>query len=470
MAAAEFTQFVTTNLLVPTPVRNTLIAQGISDCDDFLEYSDYDIQNLTKRMIQPGGTLPGRGNQPPRANRGINVTFVQEQNLRKACFYRKYMHRIQRDFNAAGATLPIVKEVWADRFELENPSKDGFKEEIKDPVPLTKVEDVRKMIETLDHVLNKRLGVGGSPLSYVTRVTVALPEHTPGEVDPGFGMPSRSEELIRRTRHTGPDYTKDNKAVWAIIRGITHGGPGWGWVSRFSRHEQGREAYNAVKTHYFGESFITRTVTKADATIETLFYDGKSRNYSFEKFCEQLNKAYADLDENGEPLTEAKKVRRLLSAVRDPRLEAAKNTIMVTTHLRSNLTGAMSHFADTLDLVKQLPKSRSIAAAATNNAGRGRGGRGRGGRGRGGRSGRGGRGGRGRGQSNTTSAFDPSNPGKSYSPSEWRTLSVDEMAKCRAARANNPRPRTAGAVTTEAETTAAAETTRSGPGITRPRG
>ena len=205
-------------------------------------------------------------------------------------------------------------------------------------------------------------------------------------------------------------------------------------------------------------------MTKADATIETLCFDGRGRNYTFEKFCEQLNKAHADLDENGEPLTETKKVRRLLSAVRDPRLEAAKNTIMVTTHLRSNLTGAMSHFADTLDLVKQLPKPRSIASTATNNAGRGRGGRGQGGRGRGGR------GGRDRGQSNTTSAFDPSNPGKSYSPSEWRTLSTEEMAKCRAARANNPRPRTAGAVTTEAETTAAAETTRSGPGITRPRG
>ena len=237
--------------------------------------------------------------------------------------------------------MPIVKALWEDRFELENPSKDSPREEeVKDPDPLTKVEDVRKTIETLDHVLNKRLGVGGSPLAYVTRVTVELPENTPGEVDPGPGLPSRDEELVRRTRHDGPNYPKDNKAVWAIIRGITHGGPGWGWVSRFSRHEDGRYAYSALRTHYFGESFITRTVTKADATVESLYYDGKGRNYTFEKFCEQLNKAYADLDENGEPMTETKKVRRLLAAVRDPCLEAAKNTIMVITHLRGNLTGA----------------------------------------------------------------------------------------------------------------------------------
>ena len=49
-------------------------------------------------------------------------------------------------------------------------------------------------------------------------------------------------------------------------------------------------------------------VTKADAAIENLYWDGKAKNYSLEKFFEQLIKAYTDLDENGEPITEAKKV------------------------------------------------------------------------------------------------------------------------------------------------------------------
>ena len=274
MAAAQFTMFVTTHMRVPTPQRQALIVQGIQECDDFLDHSDTDMQNMCRRMIQPGGTVAGGRGQPPRPNRGIEITYVQEQNLRKACYFRNYMHRIQRVFNAATATMVVVKDLWDDRFDMEHPSKDAFKEDIQDPLPLLKVEDVRRVIETLDHILNKKLGVGGSPLSYITRETVALPENTPGEVDPGYGLPTRSEELIRRTRHDGPDYTKDNKAVWAIIRGITHGGPGWGWVSSFARHEQGRQAYLAMKAHYFGESYITRTVTKADAVIETLFFDG----------------------------------------------------------------------------------------------------------------------------------------------------------------------------------------------------
>jgi len=67
-----------------------------------------------------------------------------------------------------------------------------------------------------------------------------------------------------------------------------------------------------------GDSFITMMVIKADATIEKLFWDGRAKNYTLEKFFEQLNKAYSDLGEHGEPITEAKKVWRLLMSIRDP--------------------------------------------------------------------------------------------------------------------------------------------------------
>ena len=85
MAAAQITLFLTTNLAISTPVRNALIAQGMTNCDDLLDFTDKNIQGITQRMIQPGGTMPGRGNQAGRANRGTNVSFTMEQNLRRAC-------------------------------------------------------------------------------------------------------------------------------------------------------------------------------------------------------------------------------------------------------------------------------------------------------------------------------------------------------------------------------------------------
>jgi len=68
VAAAEFALFITTNLGIITPLRNSLIAQGLVQCDDLLDYDDNKIEPLCKRMIQPGGIMPGRGGQPPRAN------------------------------------------------------------------------------------------------------------------------------------------------------------------------------------------------------------------------------------------------------------------------------------------------------------------------------------------------------------------------------------------------------------------
>jgi len=264
--------------------------------------------------------------------------------------------------------------------------------------------------------------------------------------------------------------------VWAIIRNVTHDGPAWAWVSSYSRHQNGRAAYLALKTHYFGDSFTTRAVTKADAIIENLYWDGRAKNYSLEKFFEQLNKAYTDLEENGEPITAAKKVQRLLQSIRDPCLDATKNSIMLSDAHKENLEASMSHLAQALDMIKTATVSTRNTSTTQTRGGRsqGRGGRdGRGSRGRGnGRGGRFGRGGRGRGRG--TSAFDPNDPGKSYSPKDWRTLSIEEQGMCRAARAETAaaggaRPRTAGALGTPPVAGAPAPAPSGGPGIGRDR-
>jgi len=173
----------------------------------------------------------------------------------------------------------------------------------------------------------------------------------------------------------------------------------------------------------------------------------------------------------------------MLQSIRDPHLDAAKNSIMLSDAHKENLEASMSHLAQALDMIKTTTVStRNISTTQTHGGrGQGRGGRGsRGGRGRGnargGRSGRGGRGrGRGRGRGGRgTSAFDPNDPGKSYSPKDWMTLSIEEQAMCRAARAETAaegraRPRTAGALGTPPVTGAPAPAPSGGPGIGRDR-
>ncbi|GAX10696.1 hypothetical protein FisN_14Lu214 [Fistulifera solaris] len=138
---------------------------------------------------------------------------------------------------------------------------------------LMKVENVRKMVEDIDEVLGNHLGAYGAPLLYLVR------EHVdPNEVeDPGFGVPDAMSELVRHTRHDGD-------------------------------HKDGRAAYFALKHHYMGRSFQKCNIAQADRVLQTVFYDGKARNYSFEDYCQKLNLAFLDLEEAGELVTEDRKV------------------------------------------------------------------------------------------------------------------------------------------------------------------
>ena len=417
--------------------------QGLQAYNDFKDLTDKDITGVCEKARSPGGTVArgGGGRQANEmvADRGVKVGFIQEKNLRQARFFIFHHHRIQRPFNPDTTTLEQMRDLWNSRFELE---KEGTKSESNsdDIKPLKKEEDVRTTLEDLDNVLLNKLGAGGSPLAYVTRKDVALPESNtlPDEEDPGAGLPSLQEELIRRTRHEGTHYATDNQAVWNIIRSFTHGGPAWNWVSTHSRQRDGRAAYLDLKKHYLGSSFVAKTISDATADLKTIYFNGRSKNFSFEAFCGKLNKAFTDLLDNGQEYTEMMKVHTLLEAIQDPLMEQAKLMVLSDNKLMNNYTETIAYLKVALNSYTNKLKSsshRNISVLNTGGRGGGRGsfkgGRGRGrGRGRGGRGGRDGRGG-GRGG---RSAFDPSNPAKSLSNAEWATLLPEEKEKAREAR------------------------------------
>ena len=432
---AALNNYLENTLLIPQPICRAINGQGISAIDDLLDLTDQDIKDVCKNIRSPGGTIANpdaavAGQPPTIPNRGIAVGFVYEKRLRQFRYLRWHIHRVQRDWAVNQATLRHLNQLWM-RYELENSDEDTDPEY---PQPLKKVEDVKKVIEDMDDWLNRKLGTCGSPLAYVTRPDVLPPGHAdiPQEVrqanpDPGWGMPSLPDELIRRTRHDGNYFEQDLKEVWNMIRHVTHGGPGWNWVSGFARTKNGREAYFAFKKHYLGDSFTARTVAAADRTLETIFYDGKARNFPFEAFSEKLTKAFTELGENEEEYTDAKKVRKLLSAITDPSLDAAKTTVLATPNLRSDYDAALNFIAEVVDTKRQMMgRSRHISSVRGAPGGKASTGRKfvKGQQ----------RGNKGGGNKGEPSAFDRTDPGRTYSPKEWRTLSQAERALVREAR------------------------------------
>jgi hypothetical protein len=266
--------------------------------------------------------------------------------------------------------------------------------------------------------------------------------------------------MIARAPHLGTYYQRDNLAVWNAIREVTHGGPAWSWVSAFARDFNGRAAYISFKTHYLGQTFQARLRMAADATVDTVYYDGKSRNFTFEQYSTKLKGAFSDIEATGEIVSETRKVRVLLLGLLDPRLKAAKQTVMATPALHDTFDHAVNFLSQAVDTEKSLAGAqrggRNISdvntAGGRGNRGAGgrfsgrggRGGRGgRDGRGGGGRGGRGGRGGGrgtyysnnrgGRGSNNITDRY--------YSPEEWEALSGEDKQAVRDKRSERDRRR-----------------------------
>ena len=454
MPALSLSNFLKNKLSFAADAAKAVEEQGIKDYDDFIEMVDKDITSLCDKARNPGGMIK-RGGRGANADdmipdRGIKIGYLQEKNLRQARFYIFHRHRIQRPFdtnNAGRTSMGDMRSFWNQRFELE---KEGTKaDSVSDDIkPLKKEDDVRKALEDLDNTLMNNLGTGGSPLAYVTREHVHLPEEDDTEEDPGIGLPSLQEELVRRTRHDGSHWDADNQAVWKIIRALAHGGPAWNWVSSHAKKRDGRSAYLDLKKHYLGSSFVAKTISDATSELKTIFYNGRSKNFTFESFCGKLNKAFADLLENGQEYTEMMKVHTLLEAIQDPLLEVAKLKVLGDTHLMNNYTETIAYLKVALNSYANHGKTSSHRNISLLNTG-GKGGRGGGrggyrgsggrGRGRGGRFGKGGRGGGGGRGSPPAEAFDPKDPGKSLSNKAWSKLTPEEKDQAREARRDRKR-------------------------------
>jgi hypothetical protein len=64
----------------------------------------------------------------------------------------------------------------------------------------------------MDNYLVQKKGVSGIPLACIVQDMVGLPQ-----VDPGYCLPTVSEEMISPVPHIGTEYQEDNNTVWQVI-------------------------------------------------------------------------------------------------------------------------------------------------------------------------------------------------------------------------------------------------------------
>lgn len=415
-----------TLLIADQEVRNALGLQGLLTFDDFTDLTDEEIENICEKVRKPGGTIVNpnaaiAGQPPTIPNPGVLISQLTEKRLKMLAYYMMHLRRVQRlPINVNEATLARLASVYLLK------DYDETEDDLELPMKFSKIESARLVTENLDDYLLRKKGVQGTPLAYVTRETVPLPT-----VDPGFGLPTFVQEMVQRAPHNGAYYQADNVTVWNAIRHVTHGTIAWNWVSRYATNRDGRNAYLSFKSHYMGSSYQQRIRTLADGKINSAFYDGKNRNFTFEAYCGVLNNAFADIEATGEEITESRKVRYLLNGIQDPRLETAKSQILVSEDIQASFESSVNFIARFIDSKKSYnsaKQSRNISSANTNGSGRGRGNQGRG-RGNGQRN----AGTAGRGNANNKKKINNTNINinRYIPPNEWMALPAEQRQQIR---------------------------------------
>ena len=170
---------------------------------------------------------------------------------------------------------------------------------------------------------------------------------------------------------------------------MTWKGFAWTRVNDQARSCDGRLDCQQLKQHYLGDSFMGKIKLDADQKLENANFGGKARNFTFENYCEKLKRAFTDLDECGDELTDDCKVRCFMRGLSDPILQTAKLYIIGSHELKSSLETAMNYVSQTWneqEPMKLATGTMNISSSDTGgrgHEGKGRG-RGRGGHGRGG--------------------------------------------------------------------------------------
>ena len=284
-----------------------------------------------------------------------DVTMAVEEALSKLVLVCKYRYITQRPLAYNQATLDNLDIVWDWFSQLEDdPSEDS--------VPnFTDSSNRKQWFESITGYLAVKKGKSGVPLLYVIRQDSNLPAD-----DPGFGLPTLNEELVTRGRHNGHFWAADNRSVWLFLRAKCHGTTAWNTILTYQTRSNGRAAFLALLGQYLGEDVRAVLLKKAEQTLETIRFDGRSRNWPFDKFIGKLRESFNDLGPDNQ-LTEERKVNKLMSAWQVPALQHLDATIQSNPQYRTNFNACVNFLSNQMSNLrtKNGPINRNVASATT---------------------------------------------------------------------------------------------------------
>lgn len=336
--------------------RQRLINNGID--------SIRSLANKDDKFASGVCTIVRKGDGQPNVR---SVTMLTEDRLKALVDYSKYCYLTNRDLDDYNvATLELITTVhdWFKQLEKDvTDTVDKFHSE----------KSRRRWIESVDDYLSLKLGNASKiPLSYVIRTSDTV---DPGDipaltVDTDFVL-----DLELHGRHDGTYWQADRRSVWIFLKQKCFDTVAWTTIERFERAHRGananpvndgRGAYLALVAQFMGPDVRNALMDRATKTLKTIHFDGRNRNFTFDKFIARMRGAFTDLGEDDQ-MSDMRKVRTLMQAWTVPGLTHLKAIVSSDPRYTNNFENCVTFLSGQLADYKANDSERRSAGSTTTN-------------------------------------------------------------------------------------------------------
>ena len=311
-------------------MRQNLIRAGFDDFDTLVGKDDKYAYNVC-RMVRK---MTGAGQNAARAQ----VPVSTQTTLTKLVDLATYRYITRRDQDYDNVDLELLDHVF-----------DWIEQQIKDPedsiIKYAENIDVRRWLESIEQFLGVKCGVKSKvPLLYIVKAAEEFDDDEDETLDEAIDL---DIDVARRGRLDGRFYRADNKAVWLLLKSKCHGTTIWSTISKHEKTNDGRKAFKALTNQLMGRDVQSHLQSLAQQTLQTLRYDGKSKNWSWVKTVARLRTASDDLGPDDQ-MSETRKVKVLLDAFQVPSLLHIKEIIRSNPEYANNFENCVTFISETL--------------------------------------------------------------------------------------------------------------------------
>ena len=330
-----------------------LFRQGYSSNESFVDFTDETVKTMVVAI--------GKHKHPQCPD--AKHVFLSSSFMTKLCILVSWI-RFQKQIGGDSGPgvwlqdshlpIPRIMEDTKDRLRFNKQAALSRKstQDTTLPPKLGNMKKFREFDEHFRNYLRSKFGAAGVPLSYTIRkvgnVTDLDRSRRVGEFYEDW-----NHYCIQCTLLKGPHWGSDNNALWQILSNLVREGPGWDYIRQFETAGggNGRGAYQALSKQAFQHTNSMAIVGASFVALAKMEYNGPSRGMTWDHYVGQWFKHINILERMGEPFSPYYYMHMFLFSIKDPRLEAAINTIQhPDTYKKETFESAQMYLTNALQI------------------------------------------------------------------------------------------------------------------------